>query len=788
MISNECAREIGLSGLQLSIDPANLLCENLLAKAGMQLFERQWEQSMGIHVVSDKLFEYLISNVSGDRFESLAKQLFSVSPIYGDEYLPLGGMHDGGADGFYLPRVWAGKKADTFFQFSVTDSERAKDKVVQTIKSLQKVGRTPRHVIYSTTEQLPKQDTLTSEIFEEFEVLLVIRDRERLRQLVNSDVQANRIFLHFFASDIDAVKDSARSLQGAVNQFVQDPTVFAFLDYELKDRFSKDHLQERILDALIYWTLRDTDPDARKFLGRQEIVESIKTVFPSATSVLTPQLNARLKELSHKSAGGEERIRHHRTRDLFCLPFEMRKELAERSIEESTLQDSFIDSVKNRLKSMANESLTENAVCLGTELVFDSIHEYFVEQGLILSAYLNNKVETIHISDQIVEDQVSRVLAKSKSKSKISPTLIADCLRVLRGIFYDPSDVERRYLGYLSRTSMLFMTLRSAPKMIEYFNQMGGNFRLLVGTDMLVKAISEQQLPAQLRQVESLLKVCNELGAKLVLTEPVLNEVFTHLHAVDLEYRNHYLPNEAYLSREEISECDRILIRAYYYARFGGGVRMSWDKFVNTLLDPTALRSKSEKGRIELQGLLMQRFRMEFLSVEELKTGVNEVEMNALADKLIEARGQKNKELSTNDALVAHAIYYQRRKRKESAIYDGFGYRTWWLTKETQVLNFTGDLVMKEGGVPYIMRPEFLLNFIALAPKAANVRDAFRQLLPTTVGLQLGQHLKPETMQQLLAGTEEWASLPPERVSVMIADKINKLKFDRYKQYTSIIQ
>jgi hypothetical protein len=178
---------------------------------------------------------------------------------------------------------------------------------------------------------------------------------------------------------------------------------------------------------------------------------------------------------------------------------------------------------------------------------------------------------------------------------------------------------------------------------------------------------------------------------------------------------------------------------------------------------------------------------MEFLSSEEITAGVNEAEKNALANKLIEARGQKNKELSINDALMVGAIYAQRRKHKESAIYDGFGYRTWWLTKETQVLSFTGALVAKEGGVPYIMRPEFILNFIALAPNAANVRKAFRDLLPTTVGLQLGRHLKPEVMENLMAGTAEWAALPPERVAVMIGEKVNRLKFDRYKQYTSKI-
>ena len=153
---------------------------------------------MGIQIVNDKLFEYLISNISGDRFESVAKKVFGAA--YGDEYVPLGGMHDGGADGFYLPHVFTGKKPDTFFQFSITDSERAKDKVARTIESLRKGGRTPRQVIYSTTENLPKQDILASEIFEEYEVLVVIRDRDRVKQLVNSDVQANILFFGVLSS------------------------------------------------------------------------------------------------------------------------------------------------------------------------------------------------------------------------------------------------------------------------------------------------------------------------------------------------------------------------------------------------------------------------------------------------------------------------------------------------------------------------------------------------------------------------------------------------------------
>jgi hypothetical protein len=735
---------------------------------------------MTIQTVSDKLFDYLLTGLSGERFESLAKGVFATD--VGEGFVPLGGMHDGGADGFLETNIIEGKKPGTFFQFSVTDKDRVKTKIRQTIEALLKAGREPKQVVYATNQLLPKQDLLCEEIFDGFQVLLTIKDAERLKQIVNSEPRANKVFLDYFSADIAAVKHSAENLRGSVNQFVKDPTVFAFLDYELRERFVKDQLQDRILDSLIYWALRETDPDAGKFMNRTEIADAIKAVFPTATAVIAPKVNDRLAELSKKIHGDEERIRHHKTKDLFCLPFEMRKRLAERALDESRLQADFVESITQRLRSITKNPLAEDMELLGTTLVFDSVHDYFVEQGLILAAYLDNKVESVTISDQIVEKQVESVLAKSPNKARVSPTLIEDALKVLRGLFYMPSDTERLYLGYLSRTSLLFMTLQAAPRMIEYFNQMGGNFRLLVGTDMLVKAISEQQLPPERRQVELLLRACAEIGAKLVLTEPVLYEVFTHLHAVDLEYRNHYLPNEAYLSEDEVAECDRILIRAYYYSRFAGS-RVAWDKFINQFLDPTALRSKSEKGRAELRGLLVQRFGMDFLSTEEISSGLNQAEVDGLTGKLVDARGAKNKELSYNDALMVYAVYRQRKSHGEQAIYDGFGYRTWWLTKETQVLNFTAPLVIREGGVPYIMRPEFILNFIALAPHAANVRQSFRDLLPTTVGLQLGQHLKPDVMHQLLAGTAEWATLSPERVAVMIGEKVNRLKHDRLKRY-----
>ena len=106
---------------------------------------------MNSKIVNDTLFNYLIKDISGANFESLAKKLFGLE--YGENFVPLGGMHDGGADGFYLANVFSGSKPNTFFQFSVTDTEKAKKKISDTIESLHKVNRDPKQLIYSTSDQ-----------------------------------------------------------------------------------------------------------------------------------------------------------------------------------------------------------------------------------------------------------------------------------------------------------------------------------------------------------------------------------------------------------------------------------------------------------------------------------------------------------------------------------------------------------------------------------------------------------------------------------------------------------
>lgn len=737
-----------------------------------------------LHIRSE-LLNYIAANVAGNKFESFAKRLFEIE--HGHHFIPLGGVHDGGADGVLLSGIREClEEPNTFAQFSATKEDSAQSKIDGTVVALQKAGRAPVQIIYATSERLPKQDRIVAHIFKKYKILAAIRDLEWIESLVNRSNAANEAFHQAFAIEINALSKAATPLLGKVNEFVSDPTIFAYLNHQLTDRFSQDKLHKPLVDALIFWSLRDTDPDSSppRLLKRIELANKLSGVFPNAKNVILPHLEGRLVELTKKRAGEIERLRYYRKEDAFCLPFEMREELAADALSEVQAQEEFEAAILSRLADLAPKiSADESKLCC--HLVFDAVHLYFVDQGLVLAAFLEKKLESLDVTDQVLEEELRKALSGRPGikPGNISPDGFGSSLRALRGIFYEPTESERRYLGYLSRTSMLFYTLQASPKIIDFFNNMAGKYRLLVGTDLLIKALAESYLPDHQRQVTNLLKIAVELGSSLVLSEPVLNEVLTHIHAVDLEFRNHYAAREPFLDSSSVAHCNRILIRTYFHSKGKPGGPKSWGHLVNSILDPAALRVKSIKAYEDLTSFLTQRFRMKWESSDELRRGVDMRSVDELAQRLIEARPDKNEELSRNDALMAHAVYAERSKGNEAALHDGFGFRTWWLTKEVTVLKMTGALVVDRGGVPYIMRPEFLLNFVALAPKAASVRDQFRDLLPTTVGLQLGNHLTTAAMDNLLSGVEDWASYPQERISTMMADKANKLMHDRFKLY-----
>lgn len=718
---------------------------------------------------SEKLVTYLLGNIDGHRFESVVQRLLSMR--HGTAFESLGGYKDGGADGELLGVY--GDPSNGRHYVQISKEGKPERKIARTVKRLKEVGREVSALTYWTHRKLSTRDIVEDDLSAELGLTVRIRDLGSLPGLVNTSSQSVDFFNNQFALEVRELiaAESGSSIAGV--GFIDDPTVYAYLKFEVAERTDRSDLILPVVDAMLYWALRDTDPDANRLLSRSAIKQRIADVLPGATNMLLPQVDKRLKVLAGKDKSGLERIRHYTKTDEFCLPFEMRVFLASESADDSALVQEIKKSLGERAVAAGLKEAEQDVVASAT---LDVIYKHFHEQGLALAAFLEKRIDTLGVQEQIVEAELQRVFDAETITAKAYSCALAS----LRGFFYSPTEVERNFQRGLSKTSLLLVSLKHSPQLIEYFNGMTANFRLIVGGDMLVKAMSEAFLPEESKTITNLLLSIKEAGAVLLLTEPVVNEVFTHLYATHLEFRNHYASREQFISPSIAAESDRILIRSYFHAKRSGFVK-SWKGFVERFVDFDRLDSRSLQAELQLQAYLGKTYRMMFMSESDVLAGVDEAVMHDLVERFVEGDEDKHEKLARNDAMLALSVYAQRKVRGEVARYDGFGIGTWWLTKKTRILRYTAELV-RDFGVPYVMRPEFVLNFLMLSPNLT-LSSRTKELLPAHVGLQLGQHLSDRQMELLLSAVEEWGELPPERVEIKLSEFADKLKFDRLKQY-----
>jgi hypothetical protein len=103
----------------------------------------------GRMAVNHEIVPGTLSRADGTTFENFANAFFSA--LLDADFVPLGGVHDGGADG-YLVGVTEDKKG-RFLQSSVKADHRPK--ISETLKALKKGGREVKQLIYATSKLIP---------------------------------------------------------------------------------------------------------------------------------------------------------------------------------------------------------------------------------------------------------------------------------------------------------------------------------------------------------------------------------------------------------------------------------------------------------------------------------------------------------------------------------------------------------------------------------------------------------------------------------------------------------
>jgi hypothetical protein len=715
-----------------------------------------------------------LDKVSGFSFEDFANTLFSA--LLGASYIPMGGIKDGGADGFHEETIFEiSNKPNRFFQASIEPN--VESKINRTLERLKEFGRTVDDLWFITNQEVKYVDKFSEDLSDKHNVNIKIRDRSYIVSHINDNDASKAAYHHSLASfashllSIGAVKIISE------NPHVKDPAPYVFLAHEVANRTSNATLIPTVCDSLILWALNDTDPTMGIFRSREEIRLKIVSELPWARHYINQGIDKRLADLSQEKSqpGSSRKIQFHRKSNGYCLPHETRALIMQENASDELLKAT----VRQQFKSASKDTgLSLNYLDLACDISFRTLEKFYENQGLLFVEFLNAKHNKNEIHSATVAAHISESLDEIQATPAVRRKVSQAVFEALRRCFYQSTDEQRDYLNRLAKTYVLLFTMRGDPGIVEFFQKQVRGYRLFVGTDIILLALSEKFIQKEDQRARTLLSMAKDFGCSLYLTEPILEEVFTHIRGTDFEFVNHFAAREPYITREIASHSNKLLIRTYFYAKFENKVP-SWSSFLNNFADYKTIRQP--EGREQLRKYLINQFGMEYLDSKTLTEHVKESDIQTLTQNLMSDGIKDNEELAKNDAIMVHSVYGLRRFRKEMTKHGEFGYNTWWLTHESRIQKSTDTIVAANHGARYVMRPAFLLNYFSLCPSRLDIQKSYRHIFPSILGLQMGHRLGSKAFHQMLSKIDEWRDLEEGRLAAKLADLSDELKTDGSK-------
>ncbi|MFC7053518.1 hypothetical protein ACFQI3_12550 [Hansschlegelia quercus] len=725
-----------------------------------------------------------LEKCEGSQFEKFAQTVFGA--VLGPSFKPLGGTHDGGADGFFDVDILEDtSKPTTFFQ--ATRELDYDSKIARTITRLRQVGRSVNRLYYATPRTIKLSDRAQIALSDKYEVDIRIFDGNFFQQNANFSpdvVAAFNAYLRPYAAFVETAQAPSFPSAGLTNNA---QAISAFLGQEMERRLGTARTLESVCDSLILWALESTDPDQGILMTENEIIEKVENVIPTAKQFFRGEVHTRLSRMSTKIAG-ERLVNIYKRENKYCLPYETRQVLDDQRFDDEALKLAVTASFVDRIRE-SDPSLGGNTVDTIAIVIHSTLEAVFEKQGIGASRhFLSEDVPT----DDALENTAIIEIAETKlSDAGFKGTPRSDVLtivkNVLRGVFYNSNESERTYCSRLARTYILLFSIRNTPQIIEYFNTMAKNFILYIGSDLIVRALSEFYLPQEDQMTVNTFKILRQSGSRLILTEAMLEEVHSHIYAANLEYENYYYDIEPIVDAPLASQSDRILIRAYYYAKFDlrlASRPASWKGYLNNFL--TASKMSGSVSPVSLKSLkdtVCARFGMEFEDKSTTSQGLKDAEVKKLARTIREMRPPgRHEKLSENDASMILRID-QSRRTKENKIVNPIGFRTWYLTQDGVSGAATSKCFPERRHARYVMRPEFLVNYIAYNPTDAQVRQSLRTIFPSKLGIRLGSRMDGKAIEGVLNSIKQAYSVDPARASAIVAEHADALKSDRMRAF-----
>ena len=619
-------------------------------------------------MINLKVARIAMERTPGSSFEDFVNAFMPA--MVGDAFVPLGGTQDGGADAFLDSGLFETGAPLVFYQAS-TEANSA-GKIRRTVRRLREFGRNPKTVVYVTSRTVRYLDREENTLSSELEVLIKIRDCSYIISHLNDSAATRAAFNSYMAPSLAFLREIGGSGL-ATTKTGTAPAVYVFLRQELERHSENDtELVIALADGLILWALEGTDPD--HVVSSEHILSKIEAEIPGSGRVIQTVMPERLAHLAQIPKGEGRPVRRYRQSQQFCLAFDLRERLQADNGSDEILRISVLDGLEARISHALDSSAEDDLPRQLAELSITAIAGLFETQGLEFAAFLQGGSE--ETQEGCVADQVDHLLEKQGLSPEIFGLAKDAVMSALQTAFYASSEDERLFFSKLSTTYTLLFCLSGNPQVVEYFHAMAADLRLYVGSDVLVRALSERYLRPEDQMMRNALAMIRDAGGILILSEGVLTEVATHIAATDSEFRENYAAVEAAINLAIARNSDRILIRAYFYAKLRPppGIRgpYNWQNYVDQFCDNRRLRS--QEGSEEIRRYLLSQFGLVYEDRAALADLCEEREVAHLSRLLV--RSGKDPRLADNDALLANGVYATRRAGGELSQSSEFGFRT----------------------------------------------------------------------------------------------------------------
>jgi len=708
--------------------------------------------------LSDDGFKFALNQINdGFVFENFALKFLPL--ILGYELMPVGGVKDKGIDGLNYIYSKSGVEKSIFQLSTETNTEGKID------NSLQKLvdNNIPfDSFVYVTNRSVTNKDSIVDKFVDKYKKSIRIFDQAWFVSHANHSDATINCYYTFIDSHLHEFNKPGKTY--VMSNLVGKSELFVFLRQQLEHQRDDLKIDDLLSDTLILFGLEGTDPDKEILMTKEEITGSIKEFVKFDPKLLSETIDKRLKILSTKP----RKIKYHSTKQGYCLPYETRVEIQNRNLSDVQLLETFYTQTSDIVKKYLKEESVNVRDLI--KLIDDVIHNIFYQQGLEFSNYiLHGKSQQVIEKDlqEVINSVVDSSSVVDKNKEKVKTAM----LMAIRDIVYNGTIEQKKYFKSLSNTYMMMFLLQWNPHIATFFETMASKLVIYVCTSILVPALSEYYLANENKRHWNLLKGAHQAGIKLYISDAIINELKNHFLMLRNKYDTSFRNNEQfYLSSEaETMYIEDIMLRAYFYAKSKNEV-FNFEDFLSNFVDPDLKTAKDD-----LITYLKAEFGIKYFNDRSLKIKVSEEEHFRLTERLKE---NKSPQKAETDSKIILSIYKLREKNNETTSSGIFGYKTWWLSKDSTTFKAVTDVFGDKYPVSCYIRPDFLYNYITLAPKKPEVDEMYKEIFPSLLGVNLSFHLPTEVTDFVQERIVEHSTKSPARLTAILARLSEKLKSD----------